>query len=323
MLPEEEAQQSQSLLMLFREAAPKDELLKMIGDLKGKIEPWRVDALATLKKNVDAIHSCTTAMEEAVAQWPEQKSQSDEQGVEHASCREEESEKFNNKEHWKGQTAEKKEIMDTECKIFEDVKKEIREARASYSSGDEEAYLEGVCDEFNALLPRFESAKKKCTDAKAEHVRVSELYKQAESSYTTQSDGCNERQTETEVSYCQYALATKGTCDSYGTCYEDKVSEYKSVEEIIKGEEKLKKIEYRVYSRIECPCLCLARIRQTRSRSAGRRRTASMTSLTLEFLRKRLAPLRQPIPAPTRTTPSTWSHCQRMLRGPLWLNVSA
>jgi len=252
VLPEEEAQQSQSFLMLAREGAPKDDLIKMIGDLKGKIEPWRVDALATLKKSVDAIHACATTMKGAVTQWPQKKSTSDVQGEEHTSCRSQESEKFENKEHWKGQTAEKKEIMDTECKIFEDIKKEIRAVKASYSNGDVEAYLEGVCDEIGALLPRFEDAKKKCADAKAEHVRVSKVYKQAESEYTVQCDGCNEKQTETEVSYCQYALATKGTCDSYGTCYEDKVAEYKSVREIINGEFKLKEVEYRVYSRIEC-----------------------------------------------------------------------
>merc|ERR1719162_1428495 len=100
--------------------------------------------------------------------------------------------------------------------------------------------------------PRYEDAKKKCAAAKAEYARVSELYETAESAHTAEKKVCNEKQTQTEVSYCQYALTTKGTCDSYGTCYEDKVAEYRLVKEIVESEEKLKKVEWRVYSRIEC-----------------------------------------------------------------------
>jgi len=252
MLPEEEAQQTQSLLMLAEEGAPKDELTKMVGDLKSKIPPWRTDAMATLQKSVDAIEKCATEMNGAVAQWPEKKNQCDAQGDSHTSCREEESKKFQEMTHWKGQRAEKKEVMDTECKIFDDVKKEARAATASYSSGDEESYLEGVCEEFSALQPRYEDAKKKCTAAKADHAKVVEIYEQAESAYTAEKKVCDEKQTQAEVSYCQYALTTKGTCDAYGTCYEDKVAEYTKVKEIIESEEKLNKVEWRVYSRIEC-----------------------------------------------------------------------
>jgi len=251
-LPEEADGHTQSLLMLAKEGAPKDELTKMVTDLKEKIEPWRTDAQATLQKSIDAVHACATAMEGSVAQWPEKKSKCDVQSNSHESCREEESKKFQSMMHWKGQRSEKKEIMDTECKIFDDVKKEVRAAKASYSNGNVESYMESVCDEFGALQPRYEDAKKKCAAAKAEHARVSELYETAESAHTAEKKVCNEKQTQTEVSYCQYALTTKGTCDSYGTCYEDKVAEYRLVKEIVESEEKLKKVEWRVYSRIEC-----------------------------------------------------------------------
>merc|ERR1719262_297585 len=143
--------------------------------------------------------------------------------------------------------------MEIECNEFQTVKDEAKSATASYGGGDEGAYLERVSEQFcNDLLPRYEEHKEKCTTAKAEHVTVSETYETKNTAYTVQKTTSDTVQSEMDVACCEYALATKHVCTAHATCYEDKVEAYNAVKAIVEAEEKVKKVEWRVYSRIEC-----------------------------------------------------------------------
>jgi len=252
VLPEEGTEQTQSLLMLAQAGAPKAKLLKFVSDLKDEIKPWPAEAHATLKERIDAVNACATTKDGEMAHNLAQKRQCDEQSDLHKKCRKEESKKFKNKTHWEAVRAEKKGIMDRECKIFRDVKEEVRAAKASHGGGNVESFLESVCGRFGILITRYEDAKEKCTTATAEHERVSAIYEKVASEYEVQRNACDDKQTETEVVCCHYALATKDTCDSYGTCFEDKVAEYRQVKGLVEKQEKVKKVEWRVWSRIEC-----------------------------------------------------------------------
>merc|ERR1719262_1948832 len=170
----------------------------------------------------------------------------------HKSNRTEESEKFTTKEYWKAQKAEKKEVMDTECKIFSDVEEEARAAKASYGGGNVESFLENVCKEFGDLLPRYEDAKEKCATAKRNYATVSAKYEAALSAWNVQVKAGNVIQTKMDVTCCEYALATKDTCDSYDTCYKDKAAEYKKLKGEQLEEEKKQHVNWRVLSRIKC-----------------------------------------------------------------------
>jgi len=255
ILPGEETEATQSLLMLAANTPPgssKDAMLAFISDLKAKVTSWYSDATTTLEKSIDPIRQCATTKEDQVTRSLTQKDTCTAKSDEHTVCRKEESELLIAAEHLKAQMAEKKEIMDTECKIFSDVEAEAKAATASYGGGDEESYLERVCDEFGGLLPRYEDAKEKCTTAKAEHVRVSGLYEKAHTKYTLQVTTCNAIQIKLDVVCCKYALVTKDTCDSYGTCYEERVAEHNSLKEELKREAGAQEVAWRVFKRIEC-----------------------------------------------------------------------
>jgi len=85
-----------------------------------------------------------------------------------------------------------------------------------------------------------------------------------------------------DVTCCAYALATQDVCESHDTCYEDKVEAYNAVKAIVQAEEKVKKVEWRVYSRIECLLPVLgtdeaAKIEECRAQ------THSTTHLDIEY----------------------------------------
>jgi hypothetical protein len=255
ILPGEETEATQSLLMLTEATLPgasKDEMLGFIKNLKSNVTSWYSDATARLEKSIGPIRQCDDTKKERLDQSLTQKGKCAAKSESHISCRTEESKLLTAMEHLKAQMAEKKEIMDTECKIFSDVEAEAKAATASYGGGDEESYLERVCDEFGGLLPRYEDAKKKCTTAKAEYARVSALYEIANTKYTLQVKTCNAIQIKLDVVCCKYALVTKDTCESYGTCHEEKVAEHNSLKEALKREEKVQEVAWRVFTRIEC-----------------------------------------------------------------------
>jgi len=244
---------AKSLLALAKEGAPYDELLTILRDLKSKIEPWHAKATDMLKTSIEAVKQCAVAMEGGMGQSQTKKTECTTKSTSHTTHRTEESTKFTTTEHWKAQTAEKNEVMDTECKILSDVKAEARAATAQYGGGDEGSYLDSICQEFSAgLLPRIKDAKKKCTTAEGDHASVSGKWETAKSAYTVQVDAGNTVQTEMDVTCCQYALATKDTCEDHDTCYKDKVADYTSMKAMVESEEKIRKVEWRVYSRIEC-----------------------------------------------------------------------
>jgi hypothetical protein len=254
MFPDQpEAKGLISSLLMLAEMKPSDELITLIKDLKLKIVPWHTNATATLKTAIEAINACAASMEGAKGQTEAKKGACTAQSTSHTTHRMEEETTFTAKEHWKAATAEKKEVMVTECKIFSDVKDEAKSATASYAGGDEGAYLESVQQEFCAgLLPRYKEAKEKCTTAETDHVGVSGTYETATTAHTVQKTASDTVQTEMDVACCEYALSTKAACKSYDTCYDDEVAEYNSLKAIIESEEKVKKTEWRVYSRIEC-----------------------------------------------------------------------
>jgi len=235
------------------EGTPSEDLLPLVQKLKEEIQPWHGDATASLNTAIEEIASCTTGMENGMRETEANRDSCSAKSTSHTTHRTDESTKFTTKEHWKAETAEKKEEMTTECNAFQTVEDEAKSATASYSGGDEGAYLERVSEQFcSDLLPRYKEHKEKCTTAKAEHVRVSETYETKNTEYTVQKTTSDTVQAEMDVTCCAYALATKGVCTAHGTCYEDKVAAYKAVKAMVEAEEKIKKVEWRVYSRIEC-----------------------------------------------------------------------
>jgi len=248
-----EAKAVTSKLLMLAEGTPSDDLLPFIQKLKKQLQPWHDKATETLKAAIKEIESCTAEMENGMHETEPEKGICSVKGTSHTTQRTDESAKCTSKEQAKADKAEKKEEMITECNAFKAVKDEVHSTTASYGGGDEGAYLESVSQQFcSGLLPRFKAAKEKCTTATAEHTKASEIYETKNTAYTVQKSASDTVQTEMDVTCCEYALATKSVCTSGDTCYEDKVEAYKAVEAIIKGEEKVKKVEWRVYSRIEC-----------------------------------------------------------------------
>jgi len=250
---DKEAKDVTSKLLMLAEGTPSDDLLPFIQKLKKQIEPWHEKSTATLKTAIEEVEACTEGMEKGMRETDAKKGSCSAASTSHTMHREDESAKFTSKEQAKAEEAEKKEEMTTECNAFKAVKDEVHSATASYGGGDEGAYLESVSEQFcSGLLPRFKDAKQRCTTATSEHTKASEIYETKNTAYTVQKSASDTVQTEMDVTCCEYALATKGVCTNHDTCYEDKVAAYKAVEAIIKGEEKIKKVEWRVYSRIEC-----------------------------------------------------------------------
>jgi len=248
-----EAKAMASKLLVLAEGTPSDDLLPFVQKLKAQIQPWHDGATAQLKNAIEEISSCTAGMENGMRETEAKKDSCSGKSTSHTTHRSDESTKFTTKEHWKAETAEKKEEMTTECNAFQTVKDEAKSATASYGGGDEGAYLESVSQQFcSGLLPRYKEHKEKCTTAKAEHDQVSETYETKNTEHTVQKTTSDTVQTEMDVACCEYALATKDVCTSHDTCYEDKVAAYKAVKAIVEAEEKGKKVEWRVYSRIEC-----------------------------------------------------------------------
>jgi len=238
---------------LLAKGTPSEELLPFVQKLKKEIQPWHDKSEATLKAAKEEIESCTAGMKQGMRETDAQKNSCSAKSTSHTTHRTDESTKFTAKEQAAAVKAEKKEAMTTECNAFQTVKDEARSATASYSSGDEGAYLESVSHQFcDDLLPRYNDHKAKCTTATAEHVKASEVYETKNIAYTAQKTASDTVQRGMDVTCCEYSLATKDVCTSHHTCYEDKVEAYKAVEAIIKAEEKVKKVEWRVYSRIEC-----------------------------------------------------------------------
>jgi len=248
-----EAKAVTSKLLMLAEGTPSDDLLPFIQKLKKQIEPWHDKSTATLKTAIEEVESCTEGMENGMRETEAKKGSCSAASTSHTTHREDESTKFTSKEQAKAEKAEKKEEMTTECNAFKAVKDEVHSATASYGGGDEGTYLESVSEQFcSGLLPRFKEAKLRCTHATADHTEASNQYETKNTAYTVQKSASDTVQTETDVTCCEHALATKDVCTNHDTCYEDKVAAYKAVEAIIKGEEKIKKVEWRVYSRIEC-----------------------------------------------------------------------
>jgi len=242
------------------EGTPIDDLKEKIKTLKDQIyvdwndNPFVEGATATLEAGIAEIRSCTAGMENGMRGAEAKKDSCSDKSTSHTTHRKDESTKFTTKEHWKAEKAEKKEMMTTECNAFEAVADEAKSATASYGGGDEGAYLESVSQKFcKDLLPRYREHKEKCTTAKAEHVRVSEIYETKNTAYTVQKTASDTVQSEMDTTCCEYALATKHVCTSHDTCYKDKRAAYENeILPLVKAEEKAKKVEWRVYSRIEC-----------------------------------------------------------------------
>jgi hypothetical protein len=242
------------------EGTPIDDLKEKVQDLKDQIyvnennKPFEKRATATLEAAIAEIRSCTAGMENGMRGAGAKKDSCSAKSTSHTTHRTDESTMFTVKEHWKAEKAEKKEIMTTECTAFQTVADEAKSATASYGGGDAGAYLASVLQKFcKDLLPRYREHKEKCTTAKAEHVRVSAIYDNKNNVYMVQKTASDTVQTEMDVTCCEYALATKDVCTSYGTCYKDKRAAYKNeVLPLVKAEENAKKVEWRVYSRIEC-----------------------------------------------------------------------
>jgi len=255
---------AKSLLALAEKGTPQDELLPFVRKLKSQIEPWHENATKVLNAAIEEVKKCAAAMDGSMSQLQNKKdgcsgnseSQSLVQLVEASNCRTEESTKFTTMEHWKAETAEKKEVMDTECKKLADIKAEARAATAKYTSGDVGAYLKSVstkiCDDPTGLLPRLKDAKSKCEAAKGERNDANGKWVTATTEHTESKTVCNGIQKKKDKECCTYALATKTTCTHHDTCYEDKVDKYNKVKGLIEAEEKVAKVEWRVYSRIEC-----------------------------------------------------------------------
>jgi hypothetical protein len=232
---------------------PSDDLLAIIQNLKKQILPWHDESEEKLKTAIEEISSCNVGMENGMRESEAKKESCSGESTSHTAQREDESTKFTTKEHWKAETAEKYEDMTTECNAFQKVADEAKSATASYGGGDAGVYLENVLQKFcEDLLPRYKEHKQKCATAKAEHVRVSEIYEAKITDYEVQKKKSDATQTEMDVTCCEYSIATKDVCVSHGTCYQDKVAAYKDVEAIIQAEEKTKKVEWRVCNRIEC-----------------------------------------------------------------------
>jgi len=249
---DDEASATANLLMLA-EGTPSDDLLPFVQKLKNQIQPWHDDATAKLKAAIEEVKACTGEMENGMRDAQAEKDSCTAESTSHTTHRKDERSKFSAKEQAKANEVEKKEEMTTECNAFKAVKDEVHSATATYGGGDEGAYLESVSQQFcSGLLPRYKEAKQKCTTATAEHTEASETYETKNTAYTVQKSASDTVQTEMDETCCEYALATKGVCTSHATCYEDKVAAYKVVKAIIEGEEKVKKVEWRVYSRIEC-----------------------------------------------------------------------
>jgi hypothetical protein len=248
-----EAKAMASKLLEGKPSDARDEMSEWCEDGKKKTQTSNDEARATLEAAFAKIASCTAAMETGMRGTEAKKGSCISKSDEHAACRKEESTKFTTKEHWKAETAEKKEVMTTECNAFQAVEDEAKSATASYGGEDEGAYLESVSQKFcKDLLPRYRKHKERCMTAKAEHVRVSEIYVTKKTAYIVQKAKCDGIQTEMDVTCCEYSLATKGVCTSYDTCYEDKVADYKEMNAGIQADVKVMEVEWRVYERILC-----------------------------------------------------------------------
>jgi len=235
------------------QGTPSDDLLAIIQKLKKQILPWHGESEAELKTAIEEISSCNVDMENDMRETKAKKQSCSAESASHTAQREDESTKFTTKEHWRAETAEKYEEMTTECNAFQEVAEEAKSATASYGGGDAGAYLESVLQKFcEDLFPRYKEHKQKCTTAKAEHVRVSEIYEAKIIEYEVQKNMSDATQTETDITCCEYSIATKDVCVSHNTCHRDKVAAYKEVEAIIQAEEKVKKVEWRACDRIEC-----------------------------------------------------------------------
>jgi len=258
---------AKGLLALAREGAPQDELLDLVRNLKSKIEPWHENATKVIERSIESFKQCAVPMTGAMGKLEGKKKECSANAEEESliqvealpqtiNCRTEQSTKFTTMKKWEAQTGEKKEIMDTECEHFAGIEAEVRAATAHYGGGDAGAYLKSVLSEFcecpDGLLCRYKEAKKKCKDAKDEHTDAKGKWVIAVDEHTEVKKRCNGAQKKRDEGCCKYALETKRTCEAHDQCHRDKVEAYEKVKELFKEEEKMRKVEWRVYSRIEC-----------------------------------------------------------------------
>merc|ERR1719262_1727592 len=117
---------------MLAEGTPSDDLLPFVQKLKNQIQPWHDSSTATLKAAIEEIASCTAGMENGMGETEAKRDSCSAKSTSHATHRTDESTKFTTKEHWKAETAEKKEQMTTECNAFQTVKDEARATTASY-----------------------------------------------------------------------------------------------------------------------------------------------------------------------------------------------
>jgi len=254
MTPEESTKEIVALFTQVKEGAPADELLKVVSELKSRIPLWRTNRTADLNNAIDGVKQCATTMKEEMELTNKKKEECTTLNLSHEKARIEEAGKLATEEHSKAQQAEKKEVMQTDCGVFDQVTTHAKQTSVSYDNQENVGdYLRGVSKKIcEDLLPEYDKAEKECDAATKVYNDVSAEEKNKTNEHEVQVALGDKIQHFMDVTCCKYGLATKDVCNSYDPCYEDKVVEYKSLEAMIKQDEQMKKVEWRVYSRIEC-----------------------------------------------------------------------
>jgi len=231
-----------------------DELLPFIQNLKKTLEPWAVDESKKLKTAAESITACNEGIDKGMLEAKDQHDTCDAKGVSHKEYRSDECEKFTTKEHWKAEKATRHEVMNTECDAFNAVKKEVKEATTSLSSYvDEMDIVDSVEKKFcSDLNDRYRDHQEKCKTAEAAAADASAEHEKATTAWTVQKTTSDTEQNAMFESCCEHAIATKVVCGNYDECWEERVKAYEIMKAAAEDEEKLKKVEWRVYSRIEC-----------------------------------------------------------------------
>jgi len=254
MTPEESTNETVAMLTQVKEGGPMDDLLKVVSEMKSRIPPWRMNRTADLEKAIDGVKQCVTTMEEGMELAKKEEEECTTLKLSHEKDRIKEAGMFATKEHKTAQQAEKKEIMQSDCGVLDQVTAQVKQTSVSYDHQENVGdFLRGVSKKIcEDLLPEYDTAEEKCGAATKVYEEVVEEDKKNTSEYDAQVEVGNKIQNDMDVTCCKYGLATKDVCNSFNTCYDDKVVEYKSLEAIIKQDEQIKKVEWRVYSRIEC-----------------------------------------------------------------------
>eukprot|EP00928_Gymnodinium_smaydae_P061451 TRINITY_DN4551_c0_g1_i1.p1 TRINITY_DN4551_c0_g1~~TRINITY_DN4551_c0_g1_i1.p1 ORF type:complete len:714 (+),score=117.80 TRINITY_DN4551_c0_g1_i1:66-2144(+) len=178
----------------------------------------------------------------------------------HKKCRVDESGKFKTATDCNSELNEVRKTMKAACDSYAEVKARADDEAAHKSflkrSGGESTggYLRRIARRFcgKGLLGDYNDKEKKCSRARAHYKKKHAECDKLEGIHNGKKEACDTLQKQTEGLACQYTSATRETCASFDSCYKASREALEEAIDSVKKKEKDRKVEWRVFQRIEC-----------------------------------------------------------------------